>query len=499
MNKSLLVILGNQLFPIAEIKKINPSAVFMAEDFDLCSETKHHKLKILMFLGAMRAYRQELENHKIKVHYFAIDDDQFTQSYEEKLMTIIKVHDVSELDYFEIEDHAFEKRFDSLKKQLKIPCIEHQSPMFLCSREKFSLFSQQKKSLRMASFYQLMRRDMGILLDDSAKPVGGKWSYDEDNRKKLPRDIALPEIPLSNNYPELDSLKKNINTHFKDHPGSMSNIWMPLNREGALVWLDKFFKHKFSNFGPYEDALCKENNFLFHSALSPMMNLGLITPNEVIKKTIDYHEEHRIPLNSLEGFIRQIIGWREFIRGVYHYKGEEQRVSNFWEHKRKLTKHWYQGTTGITPLDDIIHSCLDYGYSHHIPRLMIVANIMTLARIDPREIYNWFMEMFVDSSDWVMVPNVFGMGSFADGGIFATKPYLCGSNYILKMSNYKKDSWCEVLDGLYWKFINDNRDFFLKQPRLAMTSRTLDRINPERKRVIFKKAEHFIETTTFKN
>ena len=491
------MILGNQLFPISEIKKINPSAVFMAEDYDLCSQTKHHKLKILMFLGAMRAYRKDLENHGMVVHYSSIDDNEFTQSYEEKLMATVTMHEISEVNYFEIEDHAFEKRFNILKKQLKISCKEHQSPMFLCTREKFSLFSQQKKNLRMASFYQLMRRDMEILLDDAGKPVGGKWSFDEENRKKLPRDLDIPEMPLGNNHPELNALKENINIHFNDHPGSMDNLWMPLNREAALVWLDKFFKYKFSNFGSYEDALWKENNFLFHSALSPIMNLGLITPREVIKKAIDYHEGHPIPLNSLEGFIRQIIGWREFIRGVYHCKGEEQRTSNFWKHNGKLTKHWYEGTTGIEPLDDIIHSCLDYGYSHHIPRLMIVANVMTLARIDPHEIYNWFMEMFVDSSDWVMVPNVFGMGTFADGGIFATKPYLCGSNYILKMSNYKKAPWCNVLDGLYWKFINDNRDFFLKQPRLAMTSRTLDRIKPERKTLIFNEAEHFIETKTY--
>ena len=204
------------------------------------------------------------------------------------------------------------------------------------------------------------------------------------------------------------------------------------------------------------------------------------------------------PLNSLEGFIRQIIGWREFIRGIYHLEGQNESVGNFWNHDRYLTKDWYEGTTGIVPLDDAIKDCVNYGYTHHIPRLMIISNIMNLSRIHPSEIHKWFMEMFVDSADWVMTPNVFGMGTFADGGLFATKPYSCGSNYILKMSNYKKDEWCETLDGLYWSFISDNESFFKKNPRLSIISNSLKRMKPERKEIIFNKAKNFIKEKTKK-
>ena len=206
----------------------------------------------------------------------------------------------------------------------------------------------------------------------------------------------------------------------------------------------------------------------------------------------------RDSLNSLEGFIRQVIGWREFIRGTYHLKGEEERESNFFNHQNKLTEAWYTGETGIPPLDKAIKDCLAYGYTHHIPRLMIISNLMTLSRIHPEEIYKWFMEMFIDSSEWVMVPNVFGMGTFADGGIFATKPYSCGSNYLLKMSNYKKGPWCDVVDGLYWQFMSDNRDFCASNPRLSILPRSLDRMKPERKKMIFNEADNFINLYTSK-
>ena len=315
-------------------------------------------------------------------------------------------------------------------------------------------------------------------------------------QKKIPVNIAIPEKPSLINNNDINDLKNKINLIFKDHPGSVDCLWMPTNRQEALKWMDKFFKTKFHNFGIYEDAIIDNNNFLFHSALSPIVNMGLLTPDEIIQKAVKFSKQESIPLNSLEGFIRQIIGWREFIRGIYHYKGREEKKSNFWQHNRRLTSDWYEGTTGIKPLDDVIKDCLKYGYTHHIPRLMIVCNIMNLCRIHPDEIYKWYMEMFVDSSDWVMVPNVYGMGTFADGGIFATKPYSCGSNYILKMSNYKRGNWCEIVDGLYWKFMSDNLSFFKSNHRLSILVRSLDKMNKVKKDMIFEKATEFIESKT---
>ena len=493
----LLLILGNQLFPMEHIKKTKVKKVFMAEDFGLTTYHKHHKLKILMFLWAMRQYRDELVENGYTVYYSSIEDKNFKISYEDKLLAAIKKYKIEKINYFEIEDHFFEDIFNKfiIKNKIKTKLI--QNPMFLLSRAEFVEFAHTQKNLiRMASFYQKMRIKMSILIDENTRPIGGKWSYDEENRKKIPVNIIIPEKPSLINNNGINDLKNKINLIFKDHPGSVDCLWMPTNRQEALKWMDKFFKTKFHNFGIYEDAIIDNNNFLFHSALSPIVNMGLLTPDEIIQKAVKFSKQESIPLNSLEGFIRQIIGWREFIRGIYHYKGREEKKSNFWQHNRRLTSDWYEGTTGIKPLDDVIKDCLKYGYTHHIPRLMIVCNIMNLCRIHPDEIYKWFMEMFVDSSDWVMVPNVYGMGTFADGGIFATKPYSCGSNYILKMSNYKRGNWCEIVDGLYWKFMSDNLSFFKSNHRLSILVRSLDKMNKIKKDMIFEKATEFIESKT---
>ena len=295
---------------------------------------------------------------------------------------------------------------------------------------------------------------------------------------------------------EIEEIKKLITNNFDDHPGDLENTWFPVNRAGAEKQLDNFLKVRFENFGIYEDAMLEEKNFLFHSCISPFLNIGLLTPDKVIKKTLQYAEKNNVPMNSVEGFVRQIIGWREFIRGIYHEEGALQSKSNYWKHSKKLTSSWYDGTTGIDPLDDCIKTTLKDGYIHHIPRLMVISNIMNLCGVDPKEIYKWFMEMYIDSSDWVMVPNVFGMATYADGGMMSTKPYTCGSNYILKMSNYKKGDWCDTLDGLYWKFTEKNRKFYENNPRLTLLTRSLDRLNPERKNHIFKKAEDFIKQNT---
>ena len=496
-NNNLLLILGNQLFPIEYIKKTNVNKIFMVEDYGLCTNYKHHKLKILMFFQAMRQYKEELIQNGYEVIYHSIEDNDFKDTFEKKIHKTIDHHKIDNIKYFEIEDHFFEKKFVKFIKDIKINFEIFKSPMFLCSRSEFKEFTlSQKKTIRMASFYQLMRRKLSILLDEDGKPTGGRWSFDEENRKKIPKNYTLPLVPKNFSDLSLDKLKNSINKYFGDHPGLINNLWMPTNRKDALSWFDNFLKVKFNNFGNYEDAIHSENNFLFHSGLSPIMNMGLLTPKEVIDKALKFSVEYEIPINSTEGFVRQIIGWREFIRGIYHYKDYENKNHNYWNHNRKLTKDWYDGTTGIKPLDDTIKDCINYGYTHHIPRLMIIANIMNLSRIHPEEIYKWFMEMFVDSSDWVMKPNVYGMGVFADGGVFATKPYSCGSNYIIKMSNYKKDDWADIVDGLYWKFINDNISFFKTNPRLSILIKSLERMNPERKSFIFEKANHFIKNKT---
>lgn len=264
---------------------------------------------------------------------------------------------------------------------------------------------------------------------------------------------------------------------------------MPVDRVAARRWLLTFLKERLYEFGPYEDAIAPQSEFVFHSVLTPFLNCGLLTPAEVVKTTLAYVEKNEIPLASLEGFIRQVIGWREFIRGIYQNFSEKQDIEIFWKHTHKLSDRWYRGETGIPPLDETLRRVLKRGYAHHIERLMIVGSLMLLLEVDPKEAHRWFMEMFVDSSDWVMGPNVYGMALFSDGGIFATKPYICGSNYLRKMGGYAKGDWCDGVDGLYWQFIKKHEDFFLKNPRLSMMARSCQKITPERWNILSKAAQ----------
>ena len=490
--KSVFLILGNQLFPHKHLRKYKDSTIFMCESFDLCTFQKHHKLKLILFLSSMRSYADELKKNKFKVNYIDLKKD-FKISYEKKLENFIKKNKFEELISFEIEDKFFEKKISTLCKKNKIKLTFIQSPMFLNSRDEFKNYLSKTKKPFMANFYKIARAKTDILMENN-KPKGGKWSFDEDNRKKLPKDIKIPEMITAKETKHTKALKQQINTIFKNHPGQVDNFWLPTTYDDAVKWLDYFIIKKFNLFGDYEDAVDTNNNFLFHSVLSPMINLGLLTPELIIERVRKV--ENKIKINSYEGYIRQIIGWREFIRGIYQNYDQQLEENNFFQHKNSLTKKWYDGTTGLDPLDHSIKNAQKYGYTHHIERLMVLCNIMNLCEIKPNEVYNWFMEMFVDSSDWVMSPNVYGMGLFSDGGIFSTKPYICGSSYFMKMMNFKRGNWNDIMDGLYWRFINKNRKFFQSNPRLNMMVNIYDKMNTERKNHIIKKANQFIRDNT---
>ena len=489
----LFLVLGNQLFSPKYLKDFTDQTFYMCEDFGLCTFQKHHKLKILLFLSSMRSYRDELKSKKLKVIYNDCNED-FKLSYEKKLEKIIKEKKIKEVYFFEIEDIFFENKLKSFLNKKNIKFKEIKSPMFLTSRVEFKEYLKDTKRPFMANFYKINRSKFGILMNKDGTPKGGKWSFDEENRKKLPDKVKIPKNLKFKFTKHTEEIKKFIDKNFKNHPGSTDNFWFPTTREQSQKLLDQFLKDKLNLFGDYEDAVSNKSNILFHSALSPIINLGLITPREILEKIKKI--EKKVRINSLEGYVRQIIGWREFMRGIYQNYDKRLEDSNFFNHKNKMKLSWYNGTTGLDPLDYSIKNALNYGWSHHIERLMILANIMNLCQIHPKQVYKWFMEMFVDSSDWVMAPNVYGMGLFSDGGIFATKPYICGSSYFLKMMDFKKGEWCNIMDGLYWNFINRNRKFFQKNPRLSMMVRVFDKMKSERKKTILKAADKFIKQNT---
>ena len=337
------------------------------------------------------------------------------------------------------------------------------------------------------------RRRLDILMDGD-KPLGGKWSYDHDNRKKVPKNMmgSIPVLTHPSTDPIDEEAKAHVLNNYGDNPGKLDTLFYPTSHREAAVWLNRFFTQRFSLFGDYEDAMVQGENWLWHSILTPMLNIGLLTPKQVVDGALAYGEKHDIPLNSLEGFLRQIIGWREFMRATYDDLGVSMRTTNHWNHTRPMPHSFYTGETGIVPIDDTIQRVLETGYCHHIERLMVLGGFFFLCEIDPDDIYRWFMEMFVDSYDWVMVPNVYAMSQNADGGQITTKPYFSGSSYVRKMSNYKTGDWAKTWDGLYWRWIFNHADELGKNPRWAMMCSMVKKMDPEKRQLHLEHAEAFL-------
>jgi deoxyribodipyrimidine photolyase-related protein len=366
--------------------------------------------------------------------------------------------------------------------------------MFLNSNHDLQrFFAPQKKKFFQTEFYKQERIKRNILIDVNGNPEGGKWTFDDENRKRFPKNKAMVKttFPLPNDYTR--EAEAYVYRHFADNIGSLNGeLVYPIGHAESTIWLNQFLEKRMAEFGDYEDAIVYQETILNHSLLTPMLNVGMLCPDQVLERVWTYRKTHEIPLNSLEGFVRQIIGWREFIRGVYIAKGREERTRNYWGFTRKIPASFYTGTTGILPVDETIKKLLKTGYCHHIERLMVLGNFMLLCEFDPNEVYRWFMELFIDSYDWVMVPNVYGMSQFADGGLMSTKPYISGSNYLLKMGDYPKGEWQEIWDALFWRFLDKERAFFLKNPRLGMLVKTFDKWDEAKKKQVHQKANAYL-------
>lgn len=479
--KSLTIILGNQLFAPKFLPK---HPIFMCEDMELCQHYRPHKAKIKFFLCAMRDYESNLSAKKHNVFYYKLAK---APQFFKQLKKVTRSESIEKLVMFEIEDKFFEEKMVvfAQKEELLIEFIP--SPAFISSRDEFHSYIKSTKKPFMKTFYEEQRRKHNILMDGD-KPVGGKYSYDSENRKKLPKkfDYNIPEFKLKAS-PHSEDIENLIVKYFSDHAGELTDLVFPTDHNQANKFVKYFFKYKIQDFGTYEDAIDSRDPFLFHSLFSPLLNIGLLTPMQVVKEAQKSLDKDN--LNSVEGFIRQVMGWREFMRGIYQNFDQRLEQENFFGHTKKLKKCWYDATTEIPVVDSTIKKVLKYGYCHHIERLMILSNLMLLLEVHPKQVYSWFMEMFVDSLDWVMAPNVYGMGQFSDGGIFATKPYFSGSNYIIKMSHEKKGDWSDEWDGLYWQFIERNREFFAKNYRLSMMVKMLDKMDADKKKKIFQAAD----------
>ena len=488
--KAINLIFPNQLFEHSQLLE-NGFPIFLVEELLFFKHYNFHKQKIAFHRATMKHYEAFLISKNIEVDYIESSKD---ISDIRELIPYLKSLGITNISYIDPVDNWLQKRIAKGCLDNSIEKNVYDSPLFLNTKEDLQpFFRSDKKKYHQTSFYTAQRNNRHILIDPDGKPTGGKWTFDAENRKKYPAKKTPPAIQ----FPDVDSFYKEaleyVDKNFSTNIGQLTtNGLYPTNFKTSKLWFQQFLEQRFLEFGAYEDAIVAENSILNHSVLTPMLNIGLITPAYVIEQSIAFAETNNIPINSLEGFVRQIIGWREFIRGMYESRGSDERTRNFWGFTKKIPKSFYDGTTGIYPIDQTIKKTLETGYCHHIERLMVLGNFMLLCEFDPDEVYRWFMELFIDSYDWVMVPNVYGMSQFADGGLMATKPYISGSNYLMKMSNYKKGEWQAVWDGLFWRFMDTHRSFFRQNPRLGMLVAMFDKMPQEKRHKHLENAELYL-------
>ena len=486
--KKLVLVLGDQLdinSPV--LKNLNPKTdrVVMIESADEAKYVWSHKAKIALFLSAMRHFAKQLEELGVPLQYIK----QSPKSIGDKLRAIIENEKCTHLVCLEPGEYRLKCEIEALASELNIELEMQEDPHFYCSRQEFSNWVAGKKELRLEYFYRLMRKTHNILVDKEGNPEGGQWNFDRDNRKPFPKKgpglIPPPELF------EPDAITKTVlaevEERYPDHPGSLAHFQWPVTRQQALQALEGFVEHRLATFGVYEDAMWTDTPFGWHSLLSSSLNLKLLDPREVIDAVLLAWKKHDLELATVEGFIRQILGWREFVRGMYYLDMPQMAEDNFYKHQNSLPAWYWTGDTKMKCMQESIGQTLQYGYAHHIQRLMVTGNFALLAEILPKEVCDWYLAIYVDAIEWVELPNTAGMALFASGGRFTSKPYIASGAYIKRMSNYcgscqyKPDvrfgeSACPMTP-LYWNFLIKHRKQFEASPRTRLMTANLSRIS----------------------
>jgi deoxyribodipyrimidine photolyase-related protein len=475
--------------------------VVLVEEHLFFRQYRFHRQKLILHRASLRAYADRLRTSGFEVEYVGATEP---GSDIRELLPALAARGCRRIHVTHLSDDWLSKRLSRAARQTGITLETHADPGFLNDTAALDAFFEGRKRYFQTDFYTAGRKRTGILMERDGTPAGGKWTYDTDNRKRYPTDTRPPAFPLTHGDEYTKEAVAYVGRNFPGSPGTVGEPFpqgypWAWTHEGASALLDDFLSRRFKQFGEYEDAMIAKEHFLHHSVLSPMLNIGLITPAEVLERALSPKVANGTPLNSMEGFVRQVLGWREFIRAVYLREGGFQRTRNYWGFHRRIPASFYDGSTGIVPFDGVLRKVLQTGYAHHIERLMVLGNFLLLCEFDPDEVYRWFMELFIDAYDWVMVPNVYGMTQFADGGLMTTKPYISGSNYLAKMGDWEAGPvlpsghrWGEVWDALFWRFMHVHRDFFLSNPRLGMLVGTFDRMQPAKRERHLEVAESFL-------
>ena len=466
---------------------------------------KHHIKKVIGFFSAMRLFAQNLENQGHKVIYLHLDNEQNTQSLTQNLAWLIEKNKVTQFEYQLPDEYRLDEQLNAFSAALNITTKIFDTEHFLSQRKEIGEFFKGKKIFLMESFYRRMRKKYDILMDGN-EPLTGQWNYDADNRKKLPKDHRpIEPLVFCRDVSEIYELVQNQEIKTIGSVNAKNFFW-PVTRQESLQLLEFFVKNCLPNFGMYEDAMTMQYWSIYHSRLSFSMNIKLLSPLEVVKRAVEHWQQNqdKISIAQIEGFVRQIIGWREYMRGIYWNKMPDFQNLNFFENQEKLPDFFWTGRTKMNCMKHSIGQSLNLAYAHHIQRLMIIGNFCLLAGINPDEVDEWYLGIYIDAIEWVEITNTRGMSQYADGGIVGSKPYVASANYIDKMSDYCGSCFYDKnkkvghkscpFNSLYWHFYERNREKLQRNPRIGMAYVMLNKMPQQQRNEVLEQAEIYLNT-----
>ncbi|MFB0873405.1 MULTISPECIES: cryptochrome/photolyase family protein [unclassified Sphingobium] len=504
----LIPVLGDQLsLDLASLRAVDKAdaIVLMMEVADETTYVKHHKAKIAFILSAMRHHAEALRDAGWTVDYVRLDDPDNSGSFTGEVARAVERHAPDAIHVTEAGEWRVRAMLESWQDRFAMAVTIHEDDRFLCSHADFDTWAAARKQMRMEYFYRDMRRKTGLLLDDEGQPEDGQWNYDADNRKPAPgRDLLMPQPIRFRPDAITKEVLAMVADRFSDHIGSLDHFAFAVTRADALRQQKRFLDEALPRFGDYQDAMLTDEPFLWHSILSPYINAGLLDPLGLCRETEKRYRAGKVPLNCAEGFIRQIIGWREYVRGVYWHEGPDYGSRNALNATRDLPAFYWTAETDMHCMAQAIGQTIHHAYAHHIQRLMITGNFALIAGIDPHQVHIWYLEVYADAYEWVEMPNTVGMALFADGGLLGSKPYAAGGAYINRMSDYCRSCRYDVkqrvgedacpFNALYWDFIARNGKILARNPRMAMPYRTWEKMAEKDRAAIREAAARFLDS-----
>ncbi|MGF1648958.1 MAG: cryptochrome/photolyase family protein [Hyphomicrobiaceae bacterium] len=503
---TVVLVLGDQLtHTLSSLVGVEQATtvVLLCEVHDEATYVRHHKKKIAFLFSAMRHFAAELRARGWQVDYVKLDAPSNTGSFVGEVERAIARHKVARIRVTEPGEWRLREEFERWEARFGLPVEILEDDRFLASRAEFAAFAKARKSLRMEYFYREMRKRTGLLMDGN-EPEGGRWNFDHDNRKPAGAELAMPPVPRFEPDPETRDVLALVEQRFGNHFGDLEPFWFGVTAQDAEAAFAHFLDHGLPHFGDFQDAMLKGEKFLYHSVTSLYLNAGLLDPLEMCRAAERRYRDGLAPLNAVEGFIRQIIGWREYVRGIYWLKMPDYADQNFLRASRNLPDFYWTGETDMVCLAEAIRQTREEAYAHHIQRLMVTGNFAMLIGVEPKQINDWYLIVYADAYEWVEMPNVIGMSQFADGGLLGSKPYAASGAYINRMSNYcsscrydvklKTGSKACPFNALYWDFLDRNRAQLGTNPRLGTVYSSWDRMGPDKQDAYRDSARAFLAT-----